>query len=108
MRRATILLFTIIVVIVGAVVFCADQKTSGYDHSLHQAKQKPSPIVDGAVNPGAIPDYAAYEIVFRLLSLESSDDPQGARKLAYTVLSGFNDAEGAAFSNAAYEYKTRI
>ena len=108
MRRVIVLLSTLVAVILGLAILGSDQETRGDNHSLHQSNQKPTPKVDGALNPSAIPDFAAYEVVFSLLSSESSNDPQGIRKRAYTALSGFSDAEGAALSKSAYEYKTRI
>jgi hypothetical protein len=107
-RKITAISFTLFVVVFGLAIVGSDLETSGDNHSLHQPNQKQTPTVDGALNPSAIPDFAAYEVVFRLLSSESSNDPQGIRKRAYTALSGFGDAEGAALLNAAYEYKRHI
>ena len=77
-------------------------------HAQHQPnhQQKP-PIVDGAVTPSAIPDYAAQEIVMRILA---SDEPDriGDRKKAYLRAYGFDENAQAALMLAAREYKRLV
>lgn len=83
-----------------------DTHSSRYSHS--QTRRHIAPQVDGAINPDQIPDLAAYEIVFRLLTAPHFNDPDGSRKRVYTRHAGFDEAEAVALFNAAYEYKLRI
>ena len=57
------------------------------EHWGHQAgdqTKEPTPSTDGSVNPDAIPDTAAYEILFRLLSYTNKEEPKvELRKSAY-------------------------
>ncbi|MGH9877573.1 MAG: hypothetical protein ACRD5H_08035, partial [Nitrososphaerales archaeon] len=88
--------------------FSADDKHSGH-HQEKDNAQKPQARVDGAMNPELIPDSAAYEILFRLLSSsDPTEQKREQRKSAYLRGAGFSDAEAAAITNAAYEYKRQI
>jgi len=80
------------------------------DHKNHSIlnQGKPDPKVDGSRNPELIPDVAAYEILFRMLSSSTPEAKKEQRKSAYLRVSGFNEAEAAAISNAAHEYKRLI
>jgi hypothetical protein len=72
-------------------------------HSNHQSNaQRPQPFVDGATNPGAIPDSAAREIVLRLLT---SDELNEGAKRAYLKVVGFDEAASAALTFAAHDFK---
>jgi hypothetical protein len=72
-------------------------------HSNHQSNaQRPQPFVNGATNPGAIPDSAAREIVLRLLT---SDETNDEKRRAYLKAVGFNEAASAALTFAAYDFK---
>lgn len=72
-------------------------------HSNHQSNaQRPQPFVDGASNPGSIPDSAAREIVLRLLT---SDELNEGQKRAYLKEVGFNEAASAALTFAAHDFK---
>jgi|GEM_PF-3273554 len=109
MKRAVILPIALVttlltITVVGTSNFLTENKHTGH-HQAQGNSQNRAPDVDGSVNPNLIPDFAAHEIVFRLISTNSSDDPQRVRKNAYLKLSGFSDAEAAAITNAAFEYK---
>jgi hypothetical protein len=72
-------------------------------HSNHQSNaQRPQPFVDGASNPGAIPDSAAREIVLRLLT---SDELNEGQKRAYLKEVGFDEGASAALTFAAHDFK---
>jgi hypothetical protein len=72
-------------------------------HSNHLSNaQGPQPFVNGATNPGAIPDSAAREIVLRLLT---SDELNEGAKRAYLKEVGFNEGASAALTFAAHDFK---
>ncbi|MGH9855397.1 MAG: hypothetical protein ACREBD_36645, partial [Blastocatellia bacterium] len=98
--------------LIGTGKFATDNKTNNNHAGHHQAQNKAQglvPRVDGSVNPDSIPDAAAYEILFRLLSATDPEEEKiELRKAAYLRGAGFDPAEAASISNAAYEYKRRI
>lgn len=112
MKRLVISLVVVIatmlaIIVVGTGQFSADNKHSGH-HKSSNPQRGPEPRTDGAATPNLIPDTAAYEIVFRLLSSTAPEDRKELRKAAYLKEAGFDAAEAAAISNAAYEYKKQV
>jgi hypothetical protein len=115
MKRFTIVLIAAVstVLAITAVAtsnFSSDDKHPGHHQEKNKTQHSP-PSVDGSVNPELIPDAAAYEILFRLLSTNNpneNDTKASQRKSAYLRVAGFSDAEAAAISNTAYEYKRQI
>lgn len=112
MKRFTIFLIATIstILAISAVAtsnFSLDDKHAGH-HQEKDKAQKPQARVDGAVNPDLIPDYAAYEILFRLLSSTIPEEKKELRKSAYLKGAGYDSAEASAIANAAYEYKRKI
>lgn len=117
LRRSVISLIAIITTFlaiagIGAGKFTVDvkddHKHAGHRQTQHK-KAGPAPRTDGTKNPELIPDAAAYEILFKLLSTtDPTEQKIELRKAAYLREAGFNSAEAAAISNAAYEYKRQI
>jgi hypothetical protein len=108
MKSHSITLITAITAIL-VLSTAANHFSLANEHWGHQAgdqTKEPTPSTDGSVNPDAIPDTAAYEILFRLLSYTNKEEPKvELRKSAYLRVAGFDPAEVAAISNAAYEFK---
>ncbi len=77
-------------------------KHSGSHHSQVALR------VEGRTHPELIPDAAANEMLFRLLSSTSPEEKKELRKSTYLKSAGFGPAESVAISNAAYEYKRQI
>jgi len=96
------------IVAVATNSFSLEDKHSRH-HKEKDRSQNPQARADGAVNPDLIPDSAAYEILFRLLSSSDlAEQKREERKNAYLRTAGFSNAEAAALSNAAYEYRRQI
>ena len=108
MRRTVLLTFVTLATILAITAIGSSDFTNDNKHAIHSQQQSLTPIVDGAETSSLIPDYAAHEVLLRLLSFDNSEDPNSNRKRAYTRLSGFNDEEAAALSLVAYNFKRRI
>lgn len=116
MKRLTLFALAVVSTLCGLTLlatneFARDDKHTGR-HAVQKTqakKQNVEPRVNGRTTPDQIPDSAAYEILFRLLS---ADDPaestQDRRKATYLKVAGFSNPEAAAVSNAAYEYKRQV
>lgn len=103
------------IMFVGTSKFASDNKANNKHAEHHHTqnaqskKEIPEPRVNGQINPDLIPDFAAYEILFRLLSTTDPEEEKiELRKAAYLREAGFDSAEAAAIFNAAYEYKRQI
>jgi hypothetical protein len=119
-KRIAIYLIAIFVILFAVTSFATSRFASGNltddKHAAHlrvqnaqNKTQAPEPRVDGKITPDLIPDAAAYEILFRLLSaIDPQEEKIELRKSAYLRAAGFNNAEAAAISNAAYEYKRQV
>ena len=107
--KRTALFVALALAIVFAAAIVNVNRAAGDDHAIHKHQsqshqQEKTPVFDGANTPGAIPDYAAQAIIFRLLSSDSPDSI-GDRKKAYLRHYGFNEDAQAALMLAAREYK---
>ena len=113
MKRITFLLiiiaFTFLALTIAATKnYAIEDKHLGHSHAQDQG-QKPAVMVDGSKDSSKIPDNAAQEILFHLLSTTDPEEEKiEQRKSAYLRVAGFTVAEAAAISNAAYEYKKEI
>lgn len=111
MRRVRFLLIAIaatmlIITTMATSRFYDDNKHPSHHHV---SMQRPQARVDGETNPDLIPDSAAYEILFRLLSSSNmAEKKREERKSAYLRVAGFTSPEVAAIANAAYEYNRQI
>jgi hypothetical protein len=103
----TILVVTFTITVIATSEFVADDKHPAH-HQQGDASQKPQARVNGATNPELIPDLAAYEILFRLLSSTVPEEKKDDRKRAYLSQAGFSTPEAAAITYAAYEYSKQI
>ncbi|MCI0338940.1 MAG: hypothetical protein L0226_15305 [Acidobacteria bacterium] len=112
--KRTALFVALMLAIVFAATIVNVNRAAGDDHANHKHQQQPqsqqqekTPVVDGALTPDAIPDYAAQEIVLRILSSDTPDKI-GDRKKAYLRIHGFDEDAQAALMLAAREYKRLV
>jgi len=111
--KRTSLFVALALAIVFAAAIVNVNRVAGDNHSTHQDQhhqkqshgQEKEPIVDGAVSPGAIPDFAAQEVVMKILASDTPDQGGGDRKKAYLRSYGFDEDAQAALMLAAREYK---
>jgi hypothetical protein len=108
MKRFLTVLGIVVLATVGISVLGSNEPPVETNHATHQQTQAATMVADGATDPGRIPDYAAYELVFRLLIAPNKADADRTRKAAYLRFHGYSDAQASIVSAAAYEFGRRI
>ncbi|HEY0320464.1 MAG TPA: hypothetical protein VGC66_05780 [Pyrinomonadaceae bacterium] len=77
MNRLAIILLTIILGAVGMVIGASKNKRSAVNSKTIPAQQDAPDIIDGAKNPGMIPDRVAYALLLRLIANRQTEEEKG-------------------------------
>ncbi|MCW5966944.1 MAG: hypothetical protein KIT57_00390 [Blastocatellales bacterium] len=83
----------------------ADNHHGNHQQNSRENKQAKS---DGSIDPGQIPDLAAFEILLKMMSSPDLGKLSPGTRRAYSEAAGFSDEEDAAIINAGYEYREKI